>query len=135
MMKEGTIMKETVLLCNLADTDKGQAMMKILGQLGIDVKVIKKEDILHSLGYLLSMDGFEASTLEITDENIEEEMMVIHNFSDEQINLMLDIFKGADIPFIPLKAITTPMNIEWSFHQLYQEIKKEYEMMAKTKNN
>lgn len=129
------MMKETVLLCNLVDTDKGQAMMKILDQLGINVKIVEKDEILHSLGYLLSMDGFEASTLEITDEDIVEEMMVIHNFSDEQINLMLEIFKGADIPFIPLKAITTPMNIEWSFHQLYQEIKKEYEMMAKTKTN
>lgn len=131
-MKEGIKMNETVLLYNLEKSDKGQIMMKILGQLGIDIKIVDEKDILQPLGYLLNMDGFEATSLEISEEVIEEEMMVIHNFSDEQINLMLEIFKGAEVPFIPLKAITTPMNIEWSFHQLYQEIKKEYEMMKKS---
>lgn len=131
-MKEGVKMNETVLLYNLEKSDKGQIMMKILGQLGIDIKIVDEKDILQPLGYLLNMDGFEATSLEISEEVIEEEMMVIHNFSDEQINLMLEIFKGAEVPFIPLKAITTPMNIEWSFHQLYQEIKKEYERMKKS---
>lgn len=126
-------MDETVLLYNLKDNEKGKAINAILPQLGIKIRHVESQDILHPVGYLLTIDGYEATTKNIEDEKIEEEMLVIHNFSDEQIQVMLEILKNANVPLIPLKAVVTPTNVDWSFYSLYQEIKKEHKMMADMK--
>ena len=36
------------------------------------------------------------------------------------------IFKEANIPFIPLKAIVTQTNVNWTFMQLLKNVKTEY---------
>lgn len=126
-------MEETVLLYNLKDSEKGKIINAILPQLGIKIRHVESKDILHPVGYLLTIDGYEPTVKSINDEKIEEEMLVIHNFSDEQIQVMLEILKNANVPLIPLKAIVTPTNVDWTFYALYQEIKKEHKMMADMK--
>lgn len=125
-------MNEIVLLYNFENTKLGETIETILQQLQVTVKHIQKEEIGHPLGYLLGIQGFAAG--DIKDEDLEEEMLIIHNFSDKQIQLMLEVFKNADIPFIPLKAVVTENNINWSFYDLHEHVKEEYEMVAKIKN-
>lgn len=127
-------MKETVLLYNLENSEKGQAIITILKQLGVTIRNIHKDDILQTIGYVLELEGFEATKEEIVDQKVEDEMLIIHGFSDEQINLMLDVFKEAKIPFIPLKAVVTTNNVNWSFYKLHGMVKEEYEVMANTKS-
>lgn len=126
-------MKETVLLYNLQNSEKGNIISTILKQLQIEVRNVEADEILHPIGYLLTIDGYEKAKKEINDEQIEDEMLVIHNFSDQQIHLLLEVLKEAKVPLIPLKAVVTPTNVDWSFYTLYQEVKKEYEMMASMK--
>lgn len=126
-------MEETVLLYNLKDSIKGETILTILKQLGIAIKHVEAKEVLHPIGYLLTIDGFQPAKKEVEDEKIEEEMLVIHNFSDQQIQVMLEVLKEAGVPLIPLKAVVTPTNVEWSFYTLYQEVKKEYQMMSAMK--
>ncbi len=124
-------MEEIVLLYNLEDTEHGKAIKIMLMQLGVQVKYVSSEDMKKQIGYLVNVDGYANDEVETTVEGADEEMLVMHNFNDEQTDLILSLFKNAGIPFIPLKAITTPTNIEWSLYKLYNEIKKEYEEIAR----
>lgn len=123
-------MKETILLYNILNTPTGDAIEKIVNQLGIRIISINRDDINHSIGYLLGEDGFEPSTNKENKVIPEEKMMIIYDFSDKQVELMLQIFKEANIEYIPLKAVVTPTNIEWSFVYLYEHVKEEYEAIS-----
>ena len=104
---------ETVLFINLINTDKGQIMTTILSQLGIKVIHINEVSNHKALGYILDLDGFQPDELE-EKQAIDQEMIIFHNFSEEQVQIVMDVFKSANVPYIPLKATTTPNNIEWS---------------------
>ena len=54
-------------------------------------------------------------------------MLVFHGFSTEQMELVLDIFEGAKIPYLPYKAMTTSQNIEIPFYQFLDNVIEEYE--------
>ena len=61
----------------------------------------------------------------------EEEMLVMKNFTSRRIDEMLAAFRKAGIPRIELKAVITDTNQSWPFYQLYEELKKEHEIMSK----
>lgn len=133
LYKGDVIMQETVLLLNLKDSAHGQAIETILTQFQINVMHVNREAVLQQIGYLLKEPGFEPSSKRVEEEIIEDEMIVFHELADEQLELVLEIFKNAQIPFIPLKAVVTPTNIEWTFYQLFEAVKEEYETMARIK--
>jgi hypothetical protein len=122
-------MNETILLYNFEGTKIGQAIEEILQSLHVRCIHVQPNELQHPLGYLLQMDGFIPETKEVTPS--EQEMMVIHDFSDKQIRLLLDVFKEAGIPFIPLKAVVTQNNVHWSFSYLLEHVKEECEMMTR----
>ena len=41
--------------------------------------------------------------------------------------------RRAGMPSIPLKAIVTPQNVNWTFRALYKELEREHEAMQKLK--
>lgn len=59
---------------------------------------------------------------------IPEEMLVLHNFSGRRLDQLLAELRRAKAS-VALKAVLTETNCEWTFYELYQEIKKEHEMM------
>ena len=107
-------MQETVLLYNIDKTDAGKAIISILEKLNVEVIIVKSSD-------LMSPIGTEALT-----EIPQDDMMVMAGFEDKQVDLLLQIFKEANIPFIPLKAIVTQTNVNWTFMQLLKNVKTEY---------
>lgn len=118
--------QEKVILFNLLDQKKGQIMKTIFEQLGVDVIKIDNHDLNQSVGYLFGIHGFKKAEQEYKKTR-NEEMLVFHGFSKEQMELVLDIFQGAQIPFIPYKAMTTSNNIELPFHEFMDKVKEEYE--------
>lgn len=123
-------MDEIVLLFNLENKEYGKAMKHILDQLSVNAIFIDSTKHHERLGYLLKEDGYEKTTGE---ESFEEEMIVFHKFYGDQTKMILDIFESAKLPYIPLKAMTTPNNIEWSAIALKDEVKKEYEALNVSK--
>ena len=118
-------MEETVLLYNIDKTEPGKAMISILKKLDVKVVIVKTKDLMNPVGYLLGNSDYKRSTDKIK-EVPQDEMMVLSGFDDKQVDVLLPIFQKANIPFIPLKAIVTETNIEWSFLQLLNNVKNEY---------
>lgn len=118
-------MEETVLLYNIDKTEPGKAMISILKKLDVKVVIVKTKDLMNPVGYLLGNGDYKRSTDKIK-EVPQDEMMVLSGFDDKQVDVLLQIFQKANIPFIPLKAIVTETNIEWSFLQLLNNVKNEY---------
>lgn len=118
-------MEETVLLYNIDKTEPGKAMISILKKLDVKVVIVKTKDLMNPVGYLLGNSDYKRSTDKIK-EVPQDEIMVLSGFDDKQVDVLLQIFQKANIPFIPLKAIVTETNIEWSFLQLLNNVKNEY---------
>ena len=118
-------MQETVLLYNIDKTDAGKAIISILEKLNVEVIIVKSSDLMSPVGYILGVDNFERGTEALT-EIPQDDMMVMAGFEDKQVDLLLQIFKEANIPFIPLKAIVTQTNVNWTFMQLLKNVKTEY---------
>lgn len=118
-------MQETVLLYNIDKTEAGKAIISILEKLNVKVTIVKSSDLMNPLGYILGIDDFERGT-EALKTIPQDDMMVLAGFEEKQVDILLQIFQEANIPFIPLKAIVTQTNVNWTFMQLLQNVKNEY---------
>ncbi len=123
-------MKELILLVNLDGTQDGIAIGSIARNLGVDVRHLGDTDFNQEVGYLVGLESYDFDD-EAKVTSLEEKMMVLHNFSDEQIELFLDVCRQAEVSYIPLKAVTTPTNVQWRFVELYKNVKAEYEEMQR----
>lgn len=97
----------------------------IMKQLDVKIVEIKDEDIHHTMGYLLQIPGFVASEEKGKDIPTDS-FLFFAGMSGEQIDIILDIFKNANIPYIPYKAVLTNDNIQYPFYTLYENVKQEY---------
>ena len=122
-------MQETVLLYNIDKTEAGKAIISILEKLNVEVIIVKTSDLMSPIGYILGIEDYQRGTEALTSiltSIPHDDMMVLAGFEDGQVDILLQIFKEANIPFIPLKAIVTKTNIDWTFKQLLENVKKEY---------
>ncbi len=119
--------KETVLYYTPEKTDKVRILKSVLVRLGIRIKNIGPEQVQEQVGYLAGLPGFAERAAGQTAV-IPEEMLVLHNFSGRRLDQLLAELRRAKAS-VALKAVLTETNCEWTFYELYQEIKKEHEMM------
>ena len=61
---------------------------------------------------------------------IPEEVLVMKNFTSRRIDELLLGLRKAGVPKIALKAIITEQNSKWTFYQLYEELREEYQAMS-----
>lgn len=128
-------MQETVLLYNIDKSEAGKAIISILEKLNVEIIIVKSSDLMNPLGYILGAEGFERGTEALTTIP-QDDMIVMAGFEDKQIDILLKIFKEANIPFIPLKAIVTKVNVNWTFMKLLESVKNEYmELTGMNKDN
>lgn len=125
-------MKEKVLMYHLSQSDTGNIIKTLLEQLDVEVIEIEESDVNQTMGYLIGLPDYKKTEEKIKDIPAKE-MLIFFNFLDKQLDLVLDLLKQANVPFIPLKAMITQTNVEWSFYKLYHQVKEEYEQMYHTK--
>lgn len=140
-----------------AERQKGNAskaakLKGVLIRMGVRIKNIETDQLGQKIGYLAGVDGFTESDSK-REENqagaepkaqeeasasprsvppmVEEEILVMKNFTSRRIDLLLSEFKKAGVPKINLKAVVTETNCNWTFYDLYEELKKEHEAMSK----
>ena len=89
-------------------------------------------DILCYLDYRrqLAQQRLTAPAGEKTDGAIEEQMLVLHQFTERRLDQLLFQLRKAGVPKIELKAIVTEQNSRWTLYQLYEELRKEREAFA-----
>lgn len=141
------MIKETVLYYNPNKAAHGAKLKSVFVRMGIRIKNISEAQLDETVGCLAGVNGFEAAcaggsrdSLEAADITgeinisggaaIDEEVLVMKDFSDRRLNELLMQMRKAGVPKINLKAVVTEHNIGWTFRQLYEEIKKEHEQMS-----
>lgn len=117
-------MKETLLVYHIEQKAE-QAIRTIMAQLDVDVHVIKDDDIYQKMGYILGLDGYSREEND-SNEELEKSFLYFAFFLDEQIDIVLEVFKMANIPYIPYKAMYTQQNVNYTFAELYKNVEHEY---------
>lgn len=123
-------MKKTVLLYNF-DNKRLRLARKALLPIGCTIKTIPKKDFAQPLGYLAGVENILPNKEKFSGEGFNEEMLVMHGFGGEMIDVLTAALKKSGIGKIELKAVITPSNINWDSMTLYKAIKAESEMMNK----
>ena len=123
-------MKETLLIYHIEEKVE-QAIRTIMAQLDVDVKVIKDEDVYQKMGYILELEGYPREDND-SNEKLEKSFLYFAFFLDEQIDIVLEVFKMANIPYIPYKAMYTSQNVNYTFAELYKNVEHEYLSLTNT---
>lgn len=101
----------------------------VLVRMGVRIRNIGTDQVNQKVGYLAGMPGFEE------EHNppvplIEDEILVMKNFTSRRIDELLMNLRKAGVPKIALKAVITEQNSKWTFYQLYEELKEEHTAMS-----
>ena len=120
-----------VLLYNFNDPDRLRMIRRYLNRQKVKVRIVTTPEFLHPLGYLFELPGFQPCAKFNLGKNFSEEMMVLNNFSSEQMDAFLAFFREEAIPSVSLKAMLTPVTQHWSSTQLHDELTKEHAKMHK----
>lgn len=120
-----------ILLYNFAQDHRREATLQYLSHSGISTRVVQTPEFLHSLGYLFGIPGFEPCPLFNLSHNFQEEMIVMKGFSHPQLNAFLQFFHENHLKPIDLKAMLTPITINWNSIQLHNELQKEHEALKR----
>lgn len=111
-----------VLLYHLTElTEKGALVGNLLRELDLPVRRVEPEELSLSLGQLCGMETAPAQRA-AQDPPTGQECLVMCGLSEEQLNSLLGRLRGVDLP---LKAIMTPHNRQWSFGALLEELTRE----------
>ena len=128
------MIRETVLYYNPNKAAHAVKLKSIFVRMGIRIKNVTPDQGHETVGYLAGVPGFEisAKTAGSAPEEMNEEMIVMKDFSSRRIDELLLSMRRAGIPKIALKAVITEYNSGWTFSKLYGEIKKEHEQMSRS---
>lgn len=123
-------MRETVLYYNPAPSGNVMKLKGILVRMGVRIKNVTLEQAGETIESLLGLtEGGSTAEMEAGAASIEDEVLVLHQFSSSRLDELLLNLRKAGVPRIALKAVVTESNIKWTFYQLYREIKDEHEKM------
>lgn len=123
-------MKETILYYTPQSFSHTARLKGALVTLGIRIKNISPGQVTQKVGYLAGMDGYQEQPVTEPLPILDQEMLVMHQFSSRRIDALLQALRKAGVPRIALKAIVTESNCDWTFYELYEELKKEHEAMS-----
>lgn len=121
------------LLYNFNDPDRLRLIRRYLNRQKVKTRIVTTPEFLHPLGYLFDLPGFQPSSQFNLGTNFSDEMLVLKDFSREQMDAFLAFFREEQIPSVALKAMLTPVTQHWSSIQLHDELAKEHKMMHKNK--
>lgn len=104
--------------------------LEILEDIGKDldyeIDIATNEDLGQRVGALLG----EMEKIEVEEdfEPVDINFLMIHNFTDEELDELLMALRENELK-IPNKCISTPTNKDWVFYELLKENKEEAELM------
>jgi len=116
----------TLLLFNIAP-QKRAALQVIALRCGCRVQTVPAEKHGATLAQILSGGGEIVST-----EPFTEELLVMAGLNDRQLDTVLAELRRRKV-HIPLKAVLTPTNAEWTAGELYTELCRERDAIARGK--
>lgn len=113
-----------VLLYNL-DTPKGAKIRRMCLPLKIRTRLVPKE------AYGLPLSALAEGAQPAGDgADFDDELLLMINFTGEQLNAFLEGFRRNHIPPVALKAVLTETNRDWTSAVLRTELIREREAIA-----
>lgn len=147
-LKENNMQKiqESVLYYHHGDARSARKVLSVFVRLGIRIRRVEPGQVMEKVGYLAGLPGYgPAEETKAEAENaaenagreaserplpeLEESVLVMRNFTGGRLDYLLYNLRKSGIPPIPLKAVLTPSNADWTFYQLYEELKEEHARM------
>jgi len=125
-------MEKIIVVYHFQNSDIGKKIETIATKVGIKIRHIQEDELTYPIGYFIGLEDYDKSMEHRNvneDEIPEEAMLIMHYFDDQDINQFLKLCNDYQVPFIALKAIVTPNNVNWPFVKLHQHIKEEYQKM------
>lgn len=118
-------MKPTVLLYNIPLSAQVQ-LEEMCREIGAAARVVEPARQGLPLGALVGLLPEKT-----TPERVPGQMLVMAYFDQDMLNAFLQGFRRRQIPPIPRKAMLTLTNTAWTGPQLYAELSREMDAMAK----
>lgn len=127
-------MEKIFLHCE--DAEKRRKIDILARGLKIRTKYVFAKDLKRTVGAVTGFTKDARTNVVIPADYQMPEIMVFSGLSPGKLDLFLKACRQAEIESIPLKAMVTKMNVNWSFYHLIEELKKEHErMMEMEKRN
>ncbi len=126
-MQEGT--NGQVLLFNIGK-EKKERIVGLGRKLGLVVRQIEVPDYGKPMGeLLLPVSGRQGQGAAVRVSPLRAEMMVFCGLAEQTLDAFLADYRQAEIEPIPLKAVITPYNINWTPEKLVTELSEEHQAM------
>lgn len=116
---------------NFKDDFRTQQIRRFLHHSGISTRIVTAPDFLQPLGALFEIPGFDRNPVFNLGGNFTEEMMVLKDFTEQQLDGFLQFIRTSGLNRVELKAVLTPYNQHWNSLQLFQELTREREAMRR----
>ena len=118
------------ILCYKIGTQKMAQLRAVAAPLRIAVKEVAPEEIHQKVGYLAGLSGYEsAEPAADMPQGAYGEFLLMCDLSKVQFDLLMGAFQRKRIAPIPVKAMMTPTNRDWSFTALMEEVNREHQSM------
>ncbi|MBQ8653355.1 MAG: DUF3783 domain-containing protein [Clostridia bacterium] len=114
-------MSRPTLLCVNIPADKLARVRFSAMRLGLLIQTVLPEDVHQPLGALC---GLLPRLEDVPAEPFGGEMLIMANLNRQQAERLLASLKQSRVQ-IPLKAVLTPTNVQWSLVRLHEELTRE----------
>lgn len=122
-------MSKRILLFEVKEECKKE-IIAICQKQGIETVEIRPKDYQQSLGFLAGIKGFKAEKEIAAGAPFPAAMLVFSGFNDAALDAFVKAYNASGVPKIPLKAVLTQHNVNWTPKQLFGEILKEHQSLA-----
>ena len=111
--------KELVLYYTPEKSDADRLLKGVLVRMGVRIRNLTPEQTGEKIGALAQLAGCEEQTDAPEAPAISEKMLILHGFSQQRLQELLAGLRKAKVPPIPLKAMVTEHNADWTLYELY----------------
>lgn len=118
-------MNKKLLIYHLNEIKQYQSIKMVCRMTNIEICEID-DDMIH----LKLKNILDQKIRKRKNKSLALPMIIFSGMSHDEIHGLLQEFKNAGVPFIPLKAAITATNLQWSFEQLYRHIFEEYQQVV-----
>ncbi|MCI8360380.1 MAG: DUF3783 domain-containing protein [Clostridiales bacterium] len=112
------------VLTYLLEEPAAQGLSAILQGMKLEERRISAEELGQEIGYLAGLSGYEEKPAPEPAPTSGEGVMVMCGLSEARMDALLKALHDGNIR-IPLKAVVTPTNQNWSFVKLAEELARE----------
>ena len=128
---KSTVKREQVLLYGLGqETERGARLHTLLQELRIPAREVRATELGETLGAVAGYPGYARTGIPYEGSAQEEPFLVMRDLDGKRLDELLRRMREEGIGPIPLKAVVTATNRDWTFLALMDELREEHRVMG-----